>query len=149
MRPLRGLRQILFPKIFEISDCFGTFPKMTENAWGGCQKQGLLVSTRASSTNVSKTENQKKQKNKTTEKQKKENQHFSELCEIWPYTSPQIYYYYYFFFFCFFLVFWFLTQRDRERLVLRKICCFCIFFFSVFLVFWCYWLVFYLFCGFF
>ena len=57
-----------FPKIFEISDCFGTFPKMTENARGGCQKQGLLVSTRASSTNVSKPEKQKKKKkkNKTT-----------------------------------------------------------------------------------
>ena len=71
MRPLRGLRQILFPKIFEISDCFGTFPKMTENARGGCQKQGLLVSTRASSTNVSKPESQKNKKNKKPKKPKK------------------------------------------------------------------------------
>ena len=78
MRPFRGLRQILFPKIFELPDCFGTFPKMTENARGGCQKQGLLVSTRASSTNVSKPENQKKPKKpkqpKKTKKKKQKNQ---------------------------------------------------------------------------
>ena len=55
---LRRLRQILFPKL---SDCFGTFPKLTENARS--QKQGLLVSTRASSTNVPKPENQKNKKN--------------------------------------------------------------------------------------
>ena len=73
MRPLRGLRQILFPKIFELSDCFGTFPKMTENARGGCQKKGLLVSTRASSTNVSKPENQKTKKKKKAENQKNKN----------------------------------------------------------------------------
>ena len=41
---------------------------MTENARGGCQKQGLLVSTRASSTNVSKPENQKTKNNKKKQK---------------------------------------------------------------------------------
>ena len=45
---------------------------MTENARGGCQKQGLLVSARASSTNVSKPENQKtKKQQKRPKKQKK------------------------------------------------------------------------------
>ena len=41
---------------------------MTTNARGSCQKEGLLVSTRASSTNVSKPENQKNKNKKTKNK---------------------------------------------------------------------------------
>ena len=45
---------------------------MTENARGCCQKQGPLVSTRASSTNVSKPENQKTKNTKNNKSNKKE-----------------------------------------------------------------------------
>ena len=53
---------------------------MTENARGGCQKEGLLVCTRASSTNVSKPENQKtkKKKQRTKKKNNKKKQKTSE-----------------------------------------------------------------------
>ena len=128
MRPLRGLRQILFPKIFEISDCFGTFPKMTENAQGGCQKQGLLVSTRASSTNVSKPENPQKKK-KTWGLVYGHISHSSEkfCCFVFLLFLLFLLFFFVFFFFCFFFVF-----------------CFCFFFFC-FVVFFCVFFVFLLF----
>ena len=122
MRPLRGLRQILFPKIFEISDCFGTFPKMTENARGGCQKQGMVVSTRASSTNVSKPENQKNTKktkgptkNKKNKKPKKNTKKQKNNQKTKKPKNPNFWSHIVLNFFCvFFFVFCFLVFDSKE-----------------------------------
>ena len=74
---------------------------MTGNARGGCQKQGLLVSTRASSTDISKPgdqkpkkQNQQKNKKQTNHKNNK-NKNSKFLRTMWDF--------FFFFFFWFYL----------------------------------------------